>query len=221
MLKSLIISFTLIGLTTGYSQSYFHSPNDTLIENTIIDGQVTMNITQVHPTNDTLHFIWTKLETFLPIGWEANICDNSNCYTGLENFGTTLPVLPGDDGLMLIHCTPHLNEGTAIIRYSIFEENSPGQIDTLVWIVNATVAGIEINSLDEPIMWYADHKLYFKGSFDKYTSIRILDLTGKVIVERKYETEDYMDFSFLRNSVYIVELNNEFNYYKQKIIINE
>src|SRR5574343_852877 len=75
----------------GSSQGYFHSPNDTLWASTTLGQQVTMNITQVHTTNDTLQFIWQKVNVDLPFGWEATICDNSNCNLALIDGDTTLP----------------------------------------------------------------------------------------------------------------------------------
>ena len=219
------ISFILLVLAITsvrcYGQNYFHSPNDTLIANTILDGQVTMNITQIHPNNDTLHFNWNKLDVVLPFGWEANICDNSFCYTSLVDSGTTLPVLPGDNGLMLIHCTPHITEGSAIIRYTNSEANTPWQIDTLTWIINATVAGITSNHAISPKIWTYKNDLYFDEISTDYNSLIIYNSLGEAVFDTKFSTENIFHLPLLTPSIYFVQLVGDSNILTQKIILTE
>lgn len=204
-----------------YGQNYFHSPNDTLIANTILDGQVTMNITQIHPNNDTLHFNWSKLDVVMPFGWEANICDNSNCYTSLVDSGTTLPVLPGDDALMLIHCTPHITEGSAIIRYTISEENTPLQIDTLTWIINATVAGINSTSSISPKIWVYENELHLDEFATDFSSLVIYNSIGEAVFNTQLLSEKIIPLPLLTPSIYFVRLEGDSNIFTQKIILTE
>ena len=219
------IRFILLVLTITsircYGQNYFHSPNDTLIANTSLDGQVTMNITQIHPNNDTLHFNWNKLDVVMPFGWEANICDNSNCYTSLVDSGTTLPVLPGDDALMLIHCTPHITEGTAIIRYTISEENTPLQIDTLTWIINATVAGINSTSSISPKMWVYKNELHLDEFATDFRSLVIYNSIGEAVFDTKFLTKKIISLPLLTPSIYFVRLEGDSNIFTHKIILTE
>ena len=217
----LISFFVLVASTSCFSQNYFHSPNDTLIANTILDGQVTMNITQLHPNSDTLHFSWNKLDVTMPFGWEANICDNSFCYTSLVDSGTTLPVLPGDNGLMLIHCTPHITEGSAIIRYTISEANTPWQIDTLTWIINATVAGITSNHAISPKIWTYKNDLYFDEISTDYNSLIIYNSLGEAVFDTKFSTENIFHLPLLTPSIYFVQLVGDSNILTQKIILTE
>lgn len=204
-----------------YGQNYFHSPNDTLIANTVLDGQVTMNITQIHPNNDTLHFNWSKLDVVMPFDWEANICDNSNCYTSLVDSGTTLPVLPGDDALMLIHCTPHITEGTAIIRYTISEENTPLQIDTLTWIINATVAGINSTSSISPKIWVYKNELHLDEFASDFSSLVIYNSIGEVVFNTQLLSEKIIPLPLLTPSIYFIQLVGDSNIFTQKIILTE
>jgi len=219
-LKIIILASTFfVGVRNGFSQSYYHSPNDTLIENTILDAQVTMNITQVHQGNDTLHFFWNKLSVVMPFEWEANICDNSNCYTSLENSGATLPVLPGDDGLMLIHCTPHSVEGTATIRYTIFEEDSPSQVDTLTWIINATSAGINSVQNDANFIWVYENVLHVDGQTEQFNKICIFDPSGKILYESVNNGEKTFLIPSITSSLFYVELSGENKIYRQNILL--
>lgn len=217
----ILLAISSASYSCCYSQNYYHSPNDTLTANTSLDAQVTMNITQIHPNHDTLHFNWNKLEVIMPFGWEANICDNSFCYTSLVDFGTTLPVLPGDDALMLIHCTPHITEGTAIIRYTISEENTPLQVDTLTWIINATA--LEINSLTsaEPHIWVYKNQLHLEELSDDFSKLIIYNSIGQVEYQTELNTEKIILLPLLTPSIYFIKLVGETSVLSQKITLSE
>lgn len=201
----------------GSSQGYFHSPNDTLWASTTLDQQVTMNITQVHTTNDTLQFIWQKVNVDLPFGWEATICDNSSCNLALIDGDTTLPVLPGDDGLLLIHCTPHTTAGIGIIQYSMYEMHQPSQIDTLTWIIDANELGISEN-IDELGSFYEENNsLVWRGKELLNPAINIISIDGKTIkLDTEISSNEY-SLSFLKSGFYWVILEIEGKKYCQKI----
>ena len=82
--KQVLVAVFFSAVTgSAFAQSYFHSPNDTLIAYTTVNNSVTMNITQVHPGSDTLQFVWEKLSFSFPADWTATICDNTTCYPSL------------------------------------------------------------------------------------------------------------------------------------------
>lgn len=215
-----LVLFFGISRSTCNAQNYFHSPNDTLVAYTLLDGQVTMNITQVHPTNDTLYFIWNLLQVNMPVEWEATICDNSQCYTGLEISGATLPVLPGDNGIMLVHCIPHLIHGTGTIRYTIYEIGNPSVIDTLTWIIHTSTASIlEQNLENEIVVFYTENQLNFKGNIDEYEQVRIIDQVGRIIFDGELKNKTTLPILNLNPGFIWIELRGKSNYLTKKICI--
>ncbi|MEN9442477.1 MAG: hypothetical protein RLZ33_2554 [Bacteroidota bacterium] len=201
----------------GNSQGYYHSPNDTLWASTTLDQQVTMNITQVHTSNDTLQFIWQKVYVDLPFGWEATICDNSNCNLALIDGDTTLPVLPGDDGLLLIHCTPHVTNGIGIIQYSMYEIHQPAQIDTLTWIIDANELYLSENSSISGSFSVENNSLIWIGESLVNPTLILVSMDGTTIhLDTKNSTNGY-SLSFLKPGLYWVLLENEGENYSQKI----
>lgn len=201
----------------GNSQGYYHSPNDTLWASTTLDQQVTMNITQVHTSNDTLQFIWQKVYVDLPFGWDATICDNSNCNLALIDGDTTLPVLPGDDGLLLIHCTPHVTNGIGIIQYSMYEIHQPAQIDTLTWIIDANELYLSENSSISGSFSVENNSLIWIGESLVNPTLILVSMDGKTIhLDTKNSTNGY-SLSFLKPGLYWVLLENEGENYSQKI----
>lgn len=204
-----IVVFVMLCVSTSYAltQSYFHSPNDTLIANTELEISVTMNITQVHPTADTLYFHWNKLNVSMPIDWEASVCDNSNCYTTLIPNGNMLPVSPGDDGLLLIHCTPHTNSGVGIIQYTIYEDQTPNKIDTLTWIINTNELGIELIDNASADYYFSQNALNFITLKNKPIEIIIFDNTGRKIREYTIPQNDKIEFLDLQDSNYFIKIS--------------
>lgn len=204
--------------TVAFSQSYWHSPNDTLIANTAVNSPVTMNITQVHPNNDTIQFVWKKMAANLPNDWTAQICDNAACYPSLLDSSTTLPVLPGDDGLMLIHCYPNNNPGTGIIRYTIYEIHSPSQVDTLTWIINAssTAALNEIGS-EEPAYTLTGNHFQLTDKGIRFTNLALLDLNGKEVFSSDISKTSSIEIPNLPASFYYIVLSGTNTVIRQKI----
>jgi hypothetical protein len=202
----------LSGMITpaGFAQSYYHSPNDTLISYTTINNSVTMNITQVHPNNDTLQFVWKKLSVFMPNDWTATICDNNTCFQSLIDSSTTLPVLPGDDGLMLVHCYSNTYAGTGIIRYTIYEIHSPQQVDTLTWIIHAeSTSGLEESGLSKSVYSLTGNHFQLTEPNSKFTHLTLLDLNGKEVYSSIIPTSLHVEIpSFPTNFYYLIISGN-------------
>jgi len=216
----LVLVVVLFSATTtiGYAQSYFHSPNDTLISNTTVNNSVTMNITQVHPNNDTLQFVWKKLSVYMPNDWTATICDNNTCFPSLIDSSTTLPVLPGDDGLMLVHCYPNTNAGTGIIRYTIYEIHSPQQVDTLTWIINAeSTAGINESASTNPVYTLVENQFQLTDSKSKFTHLTLLDLNGKEVFSSGISTSVGIEMPSFPANFYFLILSGNNTIIRQKI----
>jgi len=210
----------ILFITTGIaiSQSYYHSPNDTLISNTTVNNSVTMNITQVHPNNDTLQFVWKKFSVSMPNDWTATICDNNTCFPSLIDSSTTLPVLPGDDGLMLVHCYPNTNAGTGVIRYTIYEIHSPQQIDTLTWIINAeSTAGINESAFTTPVYTIKGNQFQLTDSKSKYTNLTLLDLNGREVFSSSIPTSLCVEIPLFPANFYYLVLSGTNTIIRQKI----
>lgn len=211
-----MILFITAGIAV--SQSYYHSPNDTLISNTTVNNSVTMNITQVHPNNDTLQFVWKKFYVSMPNDWTATICDNTTCYPSLIDSSTTLPVLPGDDGLMLVHCYPNTNAGTGVIRYTIYEIHSPLQVDTLTWIIHAeSTAGMsEFTSLNDTYTLIGN-QFQLTNPKSKFTDLTLLDLNGKEVFSSGIPISLCVEFPPISDTFYYLILSGNKTIIRQKI----
>lgn len=197
----ILIAVIATAINTCFGQSYFHSPNDTIVGTAVFDDVSVFNITQVHPTADTISFKWRKESVVMPATWEGSICDNGNCYTTLRDSGMMAAIVAGDNGLMSLHLNPHFETGTGTIRYTIFATNTPAQVDTLTWIITAVAPNAIAESLNaEPIISYNNRQIVLKNIDDKFTRVALYDLNGKLLLEQTvqsaqiiFRTDEYAD----------------------------
>lgn len=202
---------------SAFTQAYSHSPNDTLIANTSVNNSVTMNITQLHPGGDTLQFVWKKLVVSFPLDWAATICDNTTCYPSLIDSSTTLPVLPGDDGFMLLHCFPNTNSGTGTVRYLIYEINSPWQVDTLTWIIHAeSTTGLE-DPGSKPVYTFIGNCFQLTENGIGYSNLSLLDLSGKEVFSGNISINSHLEIPTLPSAYYYLIISGINTIIRQKI----
>ena len=129
------------------AQSYSLTPNDTINITGLLEDLQTLSIQQVNTSPDTIQLQWEKVSESVPPLWDAVVCDNVLCYTSLADSGLMNPVIPTDYGFLLLHITPHVNLGTAIVRYAVWDTANAGMKDTLTFMLTAVNAtGIEETS---------------------------------------------------------------------------
>ncbi len=217
--RKLLVVVSFIATTSNaVSQSYYHSPNDTLIAFTTLGNSVTLNITQVHPTADTLLFVWKKLSVDMPSEWSATICDNNTCYPSLIDSAQTLPVLPGDDGLMIIHCTPTTVQGIGIIRYTIQELTGSQAIDTLTWIIDAT-AMVSVNEFSGSNLPFSisENTMHLQEGFDHFNHVKVISLNGEIVLSQAINQSNNCELPILPSGIYFIELSGKQDVIHQKI----
>ncbi len=216
----LIVAFVAT-INYSFGQSYSHSPNDSIITNANLDFYSVFNITQLHPTNDTLYFKWNKVSASVPSTWEVSICDNGHCNLTLVDSGAMDPVYIGDIGLMSLHVNPHFETGTAIIRYSIYTTNTPSQVDTLTWIISASGAtGIAAINYLQPSISINNQTLYLNNIDKQFTTLQIIDLDGKLIYHTNIkDTKEQHYIPNINSPFVVVQLNGNRVSHKLKISI--
>ncbi len=217
----LVVTNSLIG------QNYTITPNDTVISTVPFNDLYHLNIQQNNLTAGHLVFSWEKIEVSFTDGWEANLCDNGNCYAGFPDTGTMDTVFSGDYGLMSIGINPLEILGTATVQYIIWEENTPDQIDTLTWFVSTeSPTNIENATALSNIFMYsnsADNQINIQTSLINGFDFVIRNMVGGGIISGK-STSSNLDISVndLKSGIYLVSIVKNMQILKttKLIIIN-
>lgn len=133
----IVVAAVIAATAVSFAQSYSIVPNDTIRITGLMEDLQTLSIQQVNISTDTIILKWKKISESVPSKWEASICDNSFCNTSLVDSGTMIPVFPNEYGLLLLHITPLVEFGTAIVRYEVWDNAKPKRKDTLTYILKA------------------------------------------------------------------------------------
>lgn len=218
IIKKHILVVAIIIATSNilFAQSYYHNPNDTIISNANFDDVSVYNITQVHPLNDTILFKYYKYSVVMPASWDAFLCDNATCHPDLAD-SVTMIAIPGDNGLMSLHLNPHFDAGTGIIRYLIFDTNTPSQVDTLTWIISAGTTGISSLAADNPSITLFNQTLSVKNSEGRFDKLRILDIGGRIIYHTSIYKNEQFTIPYFQTPFIIVQLCGDKIFYQQKM----
>ncbi len=187
ILQYILLSVAGFFPATGnsFGQNYSISPNDSVEISGVFEDLQTLIVNQINTSNDTLHLQWEKIDENIPLLWEASVCDNSFCYSTLEESGYMDPVLPGEYGFLLLHITPHVNFGTSVIRYAVWDTNFPLVKDTLTYILKVDSAnaigeagkGTGVKLYPNP----ATNFIHLTADWESGFSYSISDLSGKEI----------------------------------------
>ena len=147
ILLSVAVVFAAADVVTA--QTYSLTPNDTINITGLLEDLQTLSIQQVNTSQDTIQLQWEKVSESVPPLWDAVVCDNQFCYTSLEDSGMMNPVIPTDYGFLLLHMTPHVNLGTAVVRYTVWDTANASMKDTLTFMLTAINAtGIKEDAHD-------------------------------------------------------------------------
>ncbi len=213
---TLVAAINLVAVSVLFSQSYYHSPNDTIISSANFDDVSVYNITQVHTLNDTILFKYHKHNVVMPASWEAYLCDNTTCHPDLKD-SSAMVAVAGDNGLMSLHLNPHFETGTGIIRYLIFDTNTPSQVDTLTWIISAGATGIKTINAENPIITLKNQILSITNAGEGFDKLNILDVDGRILYHTSINRNEVYTIPNLQTPIIIVRLTGSKNSYIQKI----
>lgn len=193
------------------AQSYYQSPNDSIVANAVYDDVNVYNIQQINTSTDTLRFVWKKLLVSLPSTWEASICDAGHCYTSIVDSSEMNATFPGDAGLISLHLNPHFEAGTGVVQVVMNEKNEPMDLDTLTWIITANGALSTGNIIDkDSISFYpnpVNDYLIIANSYLQNFQFTIHDVFGnKVLQNYSSSKSEFIDTKNFSNGIYILSI---------------
>ncbi len=210
-IKRIILSVAVLVAATDFSfaQSYSIIPGDSVEAFGMLDDLQTLSIQQLNISADTIQLQWKKISESVPANWEASVCDNAACNTSLLDSGTMLPVIPGEYGLVLIHITPHQIYGMAIIKYAVWDINTPQLKDTLTYILSVNPTGIagEFYSNNDFSIYpnpCAD-LIFIHSKFSSSNQYLISDYSGKEI-QSGNSIADFISTKNIANGFYFISI---------------
>ena len=210
LIKSVLsVAVIIAAADNTFSQSYTLNPGDSVQFTGVFDHLQTLSVEQVSTSADTIHLAWRKVSESVPLNWEALVCDNVMCNASLVDSGNMNPVLPGDYGFLLLHITPHVNYGTAVVRYAVWDIANATLKDTLTYTLTLdSLSGIFEKATFNSVQLYpnpANGNLKIKTNLEKGFSYSVCDMTGNELLKGCALTNCIsVDTQILRCGTYVV-----------------
>jgi hypothetical protein len=194
------------------AQSYSIIPNDTVEISAFMEDLEVLSIQMQNLSASPLTLKWQKVSASVPPAWEAKVCDNVLCYPALSDSGTMNPVNPGGYGYLLIHYTAHVNFGTAVVRYAVWDAAFPQFTDTLTYIMHV-YDPTGFYHADEPIsvILYpnpSSETLHLAGLNSVSFTFTIYDQQGKLAGRNEKIINNKIPVSYLNTGVYFLQLQS-------------
>ncbi len=220
----LLVAAVFAATNNSYAQSYNITPNDTIQMVGAMEDLETLSIQQLNISVNTINIKWKKVSESVPSNWEASNCDNRICNTTLVDSGMMNPVIPNDYGLLLLHITPHVNFGTAVVRYAVWDIAYPSLKDTLTYILTVSNASgiheikseIDYTFFPNPVK----DNIRIVSSNEADFTFSINDLSGKKICSGiTSEKSILVSMEDIPNGIYLISITDRNGIIKTKKII--
>lgn len=218
-----VVILFVITTHNSFAQSYSITPNDSM------EGSVPFNdlyhfiIQQNNLTEDNIILSWEKIYTEIPEGWLAYLCDLGFCYGDFPESGTMDTVPPGEYGLLSIGLNPFEITGTAVIKYSVWDENHPEKMDTLTWIINSeSSTALESSSTNKVIIYPNPAKdlIIIHFSFQDHLNYKITNSSGINVDQGTIlNSQPQISLNSLAEGVYFITIYDEKTVYSERFII--
>lgn len=213
--KNMWVAFMFVAAThLAMGQGYTLVPAASIVADAPYNRITHYTIQQQNLTESSLIFHWRQISLEMPTGWTANLCDNGHCFTGFPQSGIMDTVFEGDMGLLSVAIDPGSLIGRAVIRYVLWEEQTPEIKDTLTWIINAgNLSEVQYTRTQEPLLWLKGNTLYLNDEERKYTTLRLQDLSGREVFCTELSSKQEIELPLLPPSLYSILLNGKQPYY--------
>lgn len=221
----LTVAAVLVATVFTYAQSYSLAPNDTINKVGMMEDLESLSIQQLNTISDTIQLKWKKVSESVPALWDVAVCDNAFCYASLVDSGDMNPVLETEYGLLLLKITPHVNYGTAIIRYEVWDVTKPILRDTLTYILtvknNLRISETESNNFFSINPNPSSDYINIISSTNENCSVIISNALGEIIYNSTLSIKNLQfSISDFPSGKYFVTLSNSANRITQTFVKN-
>ncbi|MFM7106309.1 MAG: hypothetical protein ACKOW8_12375 [Flavobacteriales bacterium] len=198
-----LILFIALSHLMGYSQSsaYTFSPTDSMFCPLSLEAYAE-NIIYVQPQSaDTSFITWRLIENTCPEGWDIQMCDWQNCYTGVPNSSNMAPVPPGGSGNLRLLVNPFLIEGSGLMHFFVYPTGFPDLRQDVYFSFSTPLKTLSLNN-PVPIVFFANQHLSYRqlpaGEYD------IISVSGSRIKKLNTFSSSGDEYLNLSSGIYIL-----------------
>jgi hypothetical protein len=218
-ITAIILVFLVLLGQKIWAQGYEIRPNDSISVGADLGHLKTLSIEQFNSGLDPVRIHWKKLSVKLPIQWDANVCDNKNCYSSLADTGTMSDVNSGEYGFLLLHVTPNVSFDTALIQYVIWDDKIPMHKDTLTYIIFISPKNTISNNTPTQLFSLFPNPASSYIRILNAERVQLFNYTGQIIFDfSNLSNDSYIPLKSVANGAYFVRMTNKIKQTEIKLI---
>lgn len=215
MKKITTILMMLISISY-YGQTYTVSPSNTVTTNIPLNTFLIIPIDQINTGSSPIILKWEFVSDNMNPAWDLSICDFAHCYPGLPLSGTMDTVPVGGKGFIDLNIDTYTTSGTGYVKYYVYQDGFYANGDTITFIVNVGVNGINEMSSTDFIIYPNPADKFASINISNFNSdenkVKIINTLGQVVYDNAIvEQTAKIDVSTFANGIYFIELSDKNN----------
>jgi len=194
-----------IGLVHGTDETFY-------VDENLPDGFKSCKIKFFNQSQSDVTIEYSQVELDYPESWLISFCDNRDCLPNFPTSGVYAAIKPGDTTDMKLDVFPMGGADSAMVKYAIWDQSQPSEIDTLTYRIYARW-GLNVKSINEfnsnvfpnPI---SQDILNVSGT--QIDEVLVYNAAGKLTFKQDYHKEDAVKLNInqLESGNYIIRVRH-------------
>lgn len=192
---------------SGLNAQFDVSPTDSIYST--INADSTISIFQIDLINtqphDSLDITWKLISEDVTEGWDCNLCDLGECYTGVPNSAEMQAFAPDEAGFLKMLVNPLGIMGHGFWHFWVYPTGDEDNFVNLYFSINAEIIDGVDNLVNESVGKQEVYPNPARGKIwvGETETVQLFSQTGRLIIELKPQSE-CIDISEFPTGIYLL-----------------
>ncbi len=207
-----LLPLLLIAALVANAQTYTLSPGPVVSGTVAAGGAMQLPIYMQNRGNDSILLKYELISNTCDPSWIVTVIDNQCSHAYVIPSGTMMPVPPQEDGFLRLDFYPFQTTGSAIVRYKIWDDAFPLEIDTLTYLMDV-ITGVSPTILQANVAIYpnpATDVLNIQTGMTMYPGavMQLYGVDGKLVATTEMPTNGNLKFpvSGFAKGLYLIRI---------------
>lgn len=214
-MKTLYTLCLLVGFAfTGFAQDFvFEGDQHVVIEMDSNFGSEYIYFTTPVPEAITYEFV--KIEDTMPDAWEFSLCDYNNCYVGIPNSGSMVPITldeaeNGQEGYFQLTTMNQGIAGSGSVELWVYDANDYERGAFVSWTISfAGTVGVDENAAQAAVVYPNPANDVLNIAQEGAFTGKIVNELGQTVMNLQGAATQSFDISALDAGIYFVSIVGE------------
>ena len=204
----------MVSMGLSLNAQFIVTPTDSLTATVNVDSIYSIHkIDIINELIDSLGLTWRLIDEEYPEGWNVNLCDLGQCYTGIPGSADMQLVGPGEEAFLKLVLSPLAIVGEGNWHFWVYPTDDPDNYVDLYFSIITGVVGVEEVAESElgPEVWTvgpnpANEILNINSVGNSILEfVQLFNINGSLITELKPDSQSF-DVSYLPSGMYLIAI---------------